>query len=195
MSKNAFDPLAQFGQEFPLELRMALQPRSVARGRVRQRNEFWGVFSPPLSSLSHRTLAAAAKKVTLSVLSDEQCQVDLRQPGEQFIEPQLRALSTRRQISAIASAWIAIPHRNDRDARFIVKDFLADAHPAAQTFSARVVPRNTRVVHTQAGCLPYYEDLSRCGGAQYWTWTERKGPFTHPAIAHGYQQLVERRIF
>lgn len=133
--------------------------------------------------------------MALRVLSDEQSQLYERQPGEQMIEPQLRAFTAWRQITVVSSARVAITHRDDRNTRLIVESLLADAHPGAQTLSARVVPGNAGGVHAQARRLPHYEDPGRRGGTQDRSRTERKVPFTCPAIADGYQQLIERRIF
>ena len=99
----------------------------------------------------------------MRVLSNEQSQFDERQLGKQMIKPQLCAFTARRQITAVSSARVAITHRNDCNTRLIVEILLADAHPSAQTLSARVVPRYACRVYTQAWCLPYYEDPSGCG--------------------------------
>ena len=133
--------------------------------------------------------------MALRVLPDEQSQFDQRQLGEQLIEPQLRAFTTRRQVTAVASARIAIAHRNDRDARFIVKDLLAHAHPLAQTLPARIVPGNAGLVHAQAGRLSDDEDSGCRGGMQHRARAERQMRFARAASAHGRQQRIERTIF
>src|SRR5688572_1221763 len=127
--KNPLDPLAQFWKQFPSKPGIALQPGRVARGRVRQRNEFWRVLAPCPDRFSQCRLAATAQKMALSVMPDEQSQFDLRQPGEQVFKPQLRTFRTRRQVTAIDAARIAVAHRNDGNARFIIKDVLADSNP------------------------------------------------------------------
>lgn len=132
--------------------------------------------------------------MTLRMLSDEQGQFDERQFGQQLIKPQLGAFTAWRQIATDASARIAVAHWNDRNARFIVKDLLAETHPRAQPLSARVVPRYASLVNTQTGCLPYNQDPSGWGSTQDRSWTEWQVVFTCPAIADGHQQLIERRI-
>src|SRR5688572_19265804 len=152
-AKNRIDPPAQFREECLLKTGMALQPGRVAWGGVRQGNECRRVQSPCLCSLSQRRLAAVAQKVALRMLSDEQCQFYRRQFGEQLIQPQFRALATWRQVTTLAPAWIAITHRDDRDACFFVKVFLANPHPRAQMLTTRIVPGNASFVHARAGRL------------------------------------------
>src|SRR5688572_8181448 len=85
--KNPLDPLAQFWKQFPSKPGIALQPGCVARGRVRQRNEFWRVLAPSPDRLGQCWLASTDQKMALRVMPDEQSQFDLRQPGEQVIKP------------------------------------------------------------------------------------------------------------
>lgn len=188
------DPPAEFGQQFPLKCRMALQPGRVAWRRVWQRKVCRAIFPPCLDGFGHGRLAAFAEKVTLGVLPDEQGQLDHRQPGEQMTEPQARAFASRRQVAAVAAAGIAVAHRNDGNARFIVEEVAGDAHPRPQPHSARIVPGNAGGVHTQARRLADDEDPGRWCGTQYRARTERKLLFARPASAHGGQQLVKRRI-
>ena len=132
--------------------------------------------------------------MALGVLPDEHGQLNQRQLAQQVIEPQLRALTTRRQITAVASPRIAIAHRNDRDARFVVENIFTHPHPRAQTLTARIVPGNASFVHARSRRLSDDENTRRCRGAQHRAWTERQMRFARTAIAHGRQQRFERWI-
>ena len=124
--------------------------------------------------------------MVLCILTDKQRQFNLRQLGQQMIEPQRRSLTARWHVTGVSSAWVAITHRNDRDARLIVKDILAHPHPGAQSLTTRVVPRNTGRMHPRAGCLANDEDARRLTGTQYRAWTERQMRFARTAVAHSF---------
>ena len=192
--KKRRNPQTQLGQELLLESGVALKPRRVARRRMRQWNISWRVLGPCFRRFSQRLLASASQKMTLCVLPDEQSQFDQRQLHEQLIEPQLRAFTTRRQIAAAAPAGIAIAHRNDRDARCIVKDLVAHAHPRAQTLPARIVPGNAGLVHAKAGRLSNDEDSGCRCRLQHRARTERQRRCARAASTHCCQQCIEREI-
>src|SRR4029434_1022234 len=108
--------------------------------------------------------------------------------------PQLRAFSTRRQITAAASTGIAISHGDDRDARFVVEVILAHAHPQTQALAAWIIPRNACFVHARTGRLADDEDAGGCSRAQYRPWTQRQMRFACTASADGCQQSLERQM-
>src|SRR6476646_11933675 len=159
-----------------------------------QWNVLRSVFPPGLGRFGQRRLAAASQKMTLRILTDEQRQLNLRQLGQQMIEPQRRALTPWRHVAVVSPAWITIAHRNDGDARLIIKDVRVNAHPGAQALTTRVSPRNAGGVHADAGCLANDEDTSRLTGTQHRTRAERQMRFAGAAAAHGCQQRIERAI-
>ena len=193
-SEKRLDPRLQHGYELLLKPRMALEPRLIARRRMGQRNVLWSVLPPGLGRFGQRWFAAAGQKMVLRILTDEQRQFNPRQLGQQMIEPQRRALTSRRHITAVASAWVAITHGNDGDARLIIKDVLVHPHPSAQSFATGVAPWNAGRVHAHAGRLANDEDAGRRTGAQHRARTERQMRFARAAVAHRCQQRLERAI-
>ena len=161
---------------------------------MRQRNVCGRVLGPCSCRFSQRRLAAAAQKVALRVLPDEQSQFNQRQFGQQLVEPQLRAFATRRQITAVASSRIAIAHRNDRNSRFIVEDVLVHAHPTAQTLAARIIPGNAGLVHPHAGRLADNEYSGSCSCAQHGPRAKRQMRFACPTSTDSCQERFERRV-
>src|SRR5204863_53344 len=81
------DSCAQRRDELPLEPGMMLEPRLIARRRVGQRHVSRSVRLPGPDRCGRRRLAAAAEKVTLGVLSDEQRQFDPGQASKELVEP------------------------------------------------------------------------------------------------------------
>src|SRR5204863_2042751 len=81
------DSCAQHRDELPLEPGMMLEPRLIARRRVGQRHVSRSVRLPGPDRCGRRRLAAAAEKVTLGVLSDEQRQFDPGQASKELVEP------------------------------------------------------------------------------------------------------------
>ena len=68
------------------------EPWLIARRWVRQRHVSRSVLPPSANRGGQRLLEAAAQKVALSILADEQSQFNSGQPGEQLFEPQRRTL-------------------------------------------------------------------------------------------------------
>jgi hypothetical protein len=193
-SKQRLDPRLQHGYELLFKPRMALEPRLIARRRMWQRNVLWSVLPPGLGRFGQRRLAAVGQKMALGILTDEQRQINPPQLGQQMIEPQRRALTARRHITAISTAWITITHGNDGDARLIIKDVLSHPHPSAQSLATGIAPRNAGRVHAHAGRLANDEDAGRLTGAQHRARTERQMRFARAAVAHRCQQRLERAI-
>jgi len=193
-SEQRLDPRLQHGYELVFKPRMALEPRLIARRRMWQRNVLWSVLLPGLGRFGQRRLAAVGQKVMLCMLTDEQRQFNPRQLGQQMIEPQRRAFTARRHITAVTSARVAITHGNNGDARLIIKDVLVHAHPGAQSLATGVAPRNAGLVHAHAGRLANDEDAGRRTGAQHRARTERQMRFAFAAVAHRCQQRLERAI-
>src|ERR1039458_3942866 len=152
------------------------------------------ILPPGLGRLGQRRLAAIAQKMALRVLTNEQSQFNPRQPGQQLVEPERRAFTTRRQITATSPARITIAHGNDCDARFIMECLLVHAHPRAQALPAQVIPRNAGRVHACTGRLPHDEDAGRFTRTQHRTRAERQMRLAGKAIAHGGQQRCQGGI-
>jgi hypothetical protein len=191
---QCFDSCAQQRHELLLKPGMALEPWLVAWRWVRQRKVLWSIFPPRLDRFSQCRFAARAEKVALCVLTDKQGQLDLRQPGQQLVEPQCCAFTAWRQIAVITSARITIAHGNDCDVRIIVKNVLVYTHPRPQAFPARVVPWNAGCVHANAGCLPHNQDACCVNDTQHRTRAKREIRFARATIAHCSQQRFESGI-
>jgi hypothetical protein len=193
-SENRLDPRLQHGYELLFKPWMALEPRLIARRGMWQRNVLWSVFPPGLGRFGQRWFVAASQKMALGILTDEQRQFNPRQLGQQMIEPQRRAFTARRHITAVTSARVAITHGNDGDARLVIKDVLVHAHPGAQSLATGVAPWNAGRVHAHAGRLANDEDAGRLTGAQHRARTERQMRFARAAVSHRCQQRLERAI-
>jgi len=117
---------------------------------MRQRDEARRVVRKGLDGFRHAAARGLAEEVALRVLADEQGQRDVRHLRQQAVVPQRRALLARWQVTALATAWVAIAHGHDRDARRVVEHLAVDAEPAAQLVAALVVPRHAGLVHREA---------------------------------------------
>lgn len=91
-------------------------------------------------------------------IADQESQFDLRQFGQQMIEPQGCALSARGQVTALSTSRVTITHRYDRTLRCIIKHACIDTHPLAQKFPARIIPRRPRRMYACARRLADNQD-------------------------------------
>lgn len=130
----------------------------------------------------------------LRVLSDQQCQFDLRHPREQLVEPQLRAFGTRRIIAARTPAGITESDRNNREAGFVVEHGIVDPEPLAQALAACVVPRDARRMHPRAGRLTDDQNTGVDRRTHDRTRAERKLVSAKSTGTYFAQELVERGI-
>src|SRR5690348_17745544 len=105
--------------------------------------------------------------------------------------PGASAFRTRRIVAAAAAAGITESHRHDRDARVVVEGVAVYAHPCAQAFAARIVPRNSCRVDFRARRLTDNQD-SRAGAcAQYGIGSEWQMLFADAAGANLPQHRIE----
>src|SRR5690348_4569298 len=86
-TKQRVDSCAQHRHEPPLKPGMMLEPRLITRRGVGQRQVARRILRPSPDCCSQRWLAAAAQKVALGILPDEQSQFNPGQLGQQLVEP------------------------------------------------------------------------------------------------------------
>ena len=161
---------------------------------MRQRDDPRGVYTPVARRCCHRCMTLAAQEMGLRILADEQGERDVRQFGEQAIEPQLSTFAPRRQVATRGAPRITVTHREDRNLRLVIKGLGIDAHPIAQALSAFIVPRNAARMHPRTRGLADDENSCRRTSLHDRARAQRQVRIAGAACAHGSQQAFERSM-
>src|SRR5271155_260888 len=124
---------------------MTVQPSAVPPGWVGQRHDARRsrrLVDPP--PLPHRgsdavTGEAAVETKALSVLPDQEHQLDVGQLRQDARMPSLRAFATRRQVAALGVVSRKTEaHAEDRHVSSVVERFLVEAEPIAKANARRI---------------------------------------------------------
>jgi hypothetical protein len=83
------------------------------------------------------------------------------------------ALRTWRQVTGLALAWIAESHWHNGNAALVIEILTIELHPASQSVTAGIIPRDAGLVYAGTGRLPDNKNASAAAGTQYRVGTER----------------------
>lgn len=109
-------------------------------------------FAPAPNDVGHagvgrQDMAQTPEMIRLCVSADRQHCIDLWKSVEKPVMPSFTAFPPRRQISAgLVVTRKAKPHRNDGDARDIVKSVSVETEPGAQPVAGRIVEGNAGLI-------------------------------------------------
>ena len=120
--------------------------------------------------------------MTLSVLADQERQLQIWEVLKQAFVPKRCALGARRLVAAIfAGAGIAEPHGKDGNFCFIVESRALKLQPLAQTITAPITPRYPSLVNFASRSLTDDQNASAAGQLQNGTGTSWQIRHTVPA--------------
>ena len=110
--------------------------------------------------------------MTLSVLADQERQLQIWKVLKQAFVPKRCALGARRLVAAIfAGAGIAEPHGKDGNFCFIVESRALKLQPLAQAITAGIIPRYASRVNFAPRSLTDDQNASAAGQLQHRTRT------------------------
>src|ERR1700729_3049678 len=147
-------------QQLRLEPGIAREPRVIPPGRMGQGHETRMVgrtihIAPPRDRFAQAFADnLRAKMPLLSILSDEQNELQIGQKRKHLLAPELGAFSALRQVAAFAvETRETEPHRHDRNRLRIVEDLFPDPEPAAQSHARWIGVGAPRSMHPDARSL------------------------------------------
>lgn len=154
------DISSQYRQQLGLEPRIALQPRRIAPGGMRQRHHSGSALGlidrAPSPNRTRNSLrgSAAVEMPALSVLSDQKNQLEIRQEAEDARSPRFGAFTSRRKIASLGVIpGEAQTHWHDGNLPSIVESRLVQPKPAAQANTRGVCIGTAGSVNASARCL------------------------------------------
>ena len=111
--------------------------------------------------------------------------------------PQFSAFPARWQIAGCTGAWIAEPHRNNRDDAGVVELLSFNSHPLSKSIAAGVIPRNARFVDATTGSLADDQNLGSGLRLKNRTRAKRQVLFALPALtnlSHQHRQFSHESL-
>lgn len=134
--------ISQFRDYRLFEPGVSLHPDAAAPTWMRQWKELITVLRKCFDGFRHRDIPPRAQIISVSVLTDQERQLQIGKMLKQALVPTRCTLGTRRVVASILpSARITKPDREDRHSRIIVERHAIQIQPVAQAIAACIIPR------------------------------------------------------
>src|SRR6185312_1697880 len=143
--------------------------------------------------LRHGGLPPRTQIISVSVLTDQERQLQLGKMLKQAFMPMRRTLGTRRVVASIfSSAWITETDREDRNSRGIIEGCAIQPQPVPQAIAARIIPGYPILMDLAPWRLT--DDQKPSGVRQLYngSGTERQFCLTDPTGPNFAQQTFQR---
>jgi len=158
-----------------------------------QREELITVLRKRPDGLRHGSLPLHTQIISVSVLTDQERQLQVGKMLKQAFMPMRRTLGTRRVVASIfSSAWITETDREDRNSRGIIEGCAIQPQPVAQAVATRIIPRYPTLMDLAPWRLT--DDQKPSGVRQLYnrSGTERQFCLTDPTGPNFAQQTFQR---
>jgi hypothetical protein len=154
-------PAPKNWQDFFLKPGVFPEPYVVARTGMRQRERLRPVLLPVLHCFGEAVLLPRTQMPGLRILANDQSQLNIWQKGQKLLAPLFPTFRPWRQIAGLAGSGVTKTHGKKGNSATVIKHSAINSHPVTQTVTARIIERNSSLVHPPARRLRDNQNAGR----------------------------------